>query len=121
MNTTNRIEEIKKRVREEIEAIEEALPMATYNWSPDDWLNKIDKILEEELLTYGDQRAEEGAQQARKHYYDKVDREAREKEAYLWFNTWYERNIDPGNKQMFGKWASERLQELGCTPPNTTE
>jgi len=82
---------------------------------------EMEQWLRNTLTTYGDQRAEEGAQQARKHYYDKVDREAREKEAYLWFNTWYERNIDPGNKQMFGKWASERLQELGCTPPNTTE
>ena len=60
MNTTNRIEEIKKRVREEIESVEEMFPMAIYNWSPDDWLNEIDNILEQKLLTYGDQRAEEG-------------------------------------------------------------
>jgi hypothetical protein len=37
---------------------------------------------------------------------------AREKEAYLWFNTWFSRTIKPGN-QDFGKWASERLQTLG--------
>jgi hypothetical protein len=37
--------------------------------------------------------------------------EAVQQEAYLWFNTWYDRKEE---KEPFEKWASERLQTLGA-------
>ena len=44
----------------------------------------------------------------------------REKEAYLWFNTWYDKTISNNRKEEnepFGKWATERLQKLGVHEP----
>jgi hypothetical protein len=51
-------------------------------------------------------------------------KEAEEREAYLWFNNWYSYTHGPITKDStlnFGKWGTERLQELGATPPTTTD
>lgn len=48
--------------------------------------------------------------------------EAQSKEAYLWFNTWYAMRINPSTrgKEDFGKWATERLQEIGASEISPT-
>lgn len=48
--------------------------------------------------------------------FDEERRIAREEEAYRWFNEWYAYYISPAKRDgdTFGKWASERLQEMGA-------
>lgn len=46
-------------------------------------------------------------------------REEREREAYIWFDSWYAYYISNSmiGSTDFGKWASERLQALGAVEP----
>ena len=71
-------------------------------------LQKIECLVEdnvlEDFLTTAMQRA-----------YEAGEKKGREEEAYLWFNSWYDRYISNHRKEenaAFGVWSTERLQTL---------